>query len=79
MIQRLLVHPLDKPRPAVFRGTKAVFLGTKSKQKEPDLPKSTEVRRLEGLKDGLRGINHGVSKDPKGGCFCQGVSCCVVM
>ena len=54
--------------------------GTKSKQKEPDVPKSTEVRRLEGFKDGLlRTINHGVLKDPKGGCFCQGVSCCVVM
>lgn len=45
--------------------------GGKGKQKE--VPKSEEVRRLEGLKNRLTTFQ-GSETDPKGGCFCQGMS-----
>lgn len=42
------------------------------KQKDTAPPKSKEVRKLEGLRDGL---NNFKGKDPEGGCFCQGTKC----
>jgi hypothetical protein len=42
----------------------------KGKAKENEPPKSKEVVKLENLLAGLR--DDRTSKDPKGGCFCQG-------
>ena len=47
----------------------------KGKQKENNPPKSKEVRALEKLRDDLRKAS-GRERDPKGGCFCQGVCQC---
>lgn len=47
----------------------------KGKQKENTPPKSKEVRALEKLRDDLRKAS-GRERDPKGGCFCQGVCRC---
>ncbi len=44
----------------------------KGKGKEETPPKSKEVRALEKLRDDLRNAS-GRERDPKGGCFCQGV------
>ena len=45
----------------------------KGKQKDAGPPKSKEVLRLEKLRDDLRKAT-GKERDPKGGCFCQGLS-----
>jgi hypothetical protein len=51
----------------------------KGKQKQPlELPKSKEVRRLETLFRALQ-ESSGTHKDPKGGCFCQGVGYVLVV
>lgn len=44
----------------------------KGKQKAQEPPKSKEVRRLEQIREGLRYAT-GRERDPKGGCFCQGM------
>lgn len=46
---------------------------SKGEHKPTEPPKSEEVRRLEGLRDALQSSS-GREKDPKGGCFCQGLS-----
>lgn len=48
----------------------------KGKAPTPEPPKSKAVRVLEARLDGARGSN-GRTKDPKGGCFCQGKSSCL--
>ncbi|KAI0701441.1 hypothetical protein C8T65DRAFT_270787 [Cerioporus squamosus] len=59
------------PQPAKGKG--------KGKGKEEAPPKSKEVRALEKLRDDLRNAS-GRERDPKGGCFCQGVCrACYVM
>lgn len=46
----------------------------KGKQKNAGGPQSREVRRLAQLRDGLVSLGGGtLSKDPKGGCYCQGM------
>lgn len=58
---------ISSPRPA-----KQVVKG-KQKQTENAIPKSKEVLRLEGLRDGLVSLGDGApGRDPTGGCYCQG-------
>ena len=68
--------PSDRiPPPKQRAHVPAKDSSVKGKSKDADLPKSKEVRRLEGLKAGLVDIvsKERVGKDPKGGCYCQGM------
>jgi len=61
----------DRIRPPTPSKQQQQNKGSKGKGKGPATPKSRTVRVLEARLDGARGSN-GRTKDPKGGCFCQG-------
>lgn len=65
---------LPSDRIASPRQAKAAPKG-KQLQNDAAIPKSREVRRLEQLRDGLAGLGDSAPiRDPKGGCYCQGMS-----
>ena len=68
-----LVSDRIKSRPSPPPNSSASAKGKGKSKQTTEPPKSAEVRRLEALIRDLR-ENNGSTKDPKGGCFCLGVS-----
>lgn len=64
------IPPKTQPPSQMSKGTNKGK--GKNKQKDAEMPKSKEVRGLEKLRDDLRKAS-GKERDPKGGCFCQGL------
>ncbi|KIK58121.1 hypothetical protein GYMLUDRAFT_45672 [Collybiopsis luxurians FD-317 M1] len=63
--------PSDRIKPSNPNTSQSTPKGKgKISNSEQGLPKSREVRKLEGLLSALRGSQE-PKKDPKGGCFCQ--------